>query len=359
MRWIEGLKIWNAKKGGAWCVPRKGSPEHAEVKAIMANAPAKAKVDKLAEMEIAEAQKVTKKVKPRISEKGKQAMATNSEKLTATSKETPVKMEVKVKPRVSEEVKKQIQERKVESKKEKVASFLRKAVQKKRMSKEEQKKKEVVKEEPKKKSMKEEYREEVSELKRIKMLMDLLKEGEKLDPTDIYTNAVSEIKGRYEFTFSIRDGKEYITKLAYNPDDLRTRPSPDNFTAHELQFLQKHRFKLNSQKPSEVSRGESTQKPEEVTKETDIDKVIREVETMPLHDSKNIVIDDTEYVLLSVGNIHTKNRLYTIEKYGKNEKGRSVNVPFTEEEQGILIKKGYTSFGRKNSTASKTILSKK
>jgi hypothetical protein len=80
MRWVEGLKIWNEKKGGAWCVPRKGTPEHAEVKAIMAG---DKKVEKV-------------KVKPRISEKGK-AM---------------------------------IEERKVESKKEKVKSFLKRAVEK-------------------------------------------------------------------------------------------------------------------------------------------------------------------------------------------------------------------------------------
>ena len=36
MRWIEALKIWNAEKGGPWCVPRKGSPEHAIVKGSMA-----------------------------------------------------------------------------------------------------------------------------------------------------------------------------------------------------------------------------------------------------------------------------------------------------------------------------------
>lgn len=36
MRWIEALKIWNAEKGGPWCVPRKGTPEHAIVKSIMA-----------------------------------------------------------------------------------------------------------------------------------------------------------------------------------------------------------------------------------------------------------------------------------------------------------------------------------
>ena len=35
-RWIKALKAWNAEKNpGAWCVPRKGSPEHEEVVAMM------------------------------------------------------------------------------------------------------------------------------------------------------------------------------------------------------------------------------------------------------------------------------------------------------------------------------------
>ena len=36
MKWVEALKKWNAEKGGAWCVPRKGSPEMEAVKKIMA-----------------------------------------------------------------------------------------------------------------------------------------------------------------------------------------------------------------------------------------------------------------------------------------------------------------------------------
>lgn len=36
MRWIEALKLWNAKHNpGKWCVARKGSPEYDQVKAIM------------------------------------------------------------------------------------------------------------------------------------------------------------------------------------------------------------------------------------------------------------------------------------------------------------------------------------
>jgi hypothetical protein len=35
MKWIDALKIWNKAHGGSWCVPRKGTSEHAEVKAIM------------------------------------------------------------------------------------------------------------------------------------------------------------------------------------------------------------------------------------------------------------------------------------------------------------------------------------
>jgi hypothetical protein len=41
MKWIEALKQWNAGKSG-WCIPRKGTKEHAEVKALMGAAAPKA-----------------------------------------------------------------------------------------------------------------------------------------------------------------------------------------------------------------------------------------------------------------------------------------------------------------------------
>ena len=41
MKWIEALKQWNAGKSG-WCIPRKGTKEHAEVKAMMGPAAPKA-----------------------------------------------------------------------------------------------------------------------------------------------------------------------------------------------------------------------------------------------------------------------------------------------------------------------------
>ena len=40
MRWVDALKIYN--EGKAWCIPRKGTKEHAEVKAIMAGGAKKA-----------------------------------------------------------------------------------------------------------------------------------------------------------------------------------------------------------------------------------------------------------------------------------------------------------------------------
>jgi hypothetical protein len=93
MRWIEGLKIWNARKGGAWCVPRRGTPEHAEVKAIMAE--------------------------------GKESR--QKAEIEEEFRAAPPK---KVKPRISEKVKAVMEERKVESKKEKVKAFLKRAVEK-------------------------------------------------------------------------------------------------------------------------------------------------------------------------------------------------------------------------------------
>jgi len=35
LTWIEALKKYNAKKGGHYVIPKKGTPEHAEVKAMM------------------------------------------------------------------------------------------------------------------------------------------------------------------------------------------------------------------------------------------------------------------------------------------------------------------------------------
>jgi hypothetical protein len=42
MRWVEGLKIWNARSGGVWCIPRKGTKEYAEVRKILDDAKAEA-----------------------------------------------------------------------------------------------------------------------------------------------------------------------------------------------------------------------------------------------------------------------------------------------------------------------------
>lgn len=43
--WITALKKWNEKKGGAWCVPKKGTKDYDEVRALMGErkAPAREK----------------------------------------------------------------------------------------------------------------------------------------------------------------------------------------------------------------------------------------------------------------------------------------------------------------------------
>ena len=46
MRWIDALKMYNERKGGSWCVPRKGTPEHAEVLKIMKSSEPKKKKKK-------------------------------------------------------------------------------------------------------------------------------------------------------------------------------------------------------------------------------------------------------------------------------------------------------------------------
>ena len=45
MRWVEALKIWNAKRGGKYSIPKKDSAEYLEVKALMGPAADKPKFD--------------------------------------------------------------------------------------------------------------------------------------------------------------------------------------------------------------------------------------------------------------------------------------------------------------------------
>jgi len=35
MSWVEALKAWNKKRGGDYMIPKKGSKEYNEVKALM------------------------------------------------------------------------------------------------------------------------------------------------------------------------------------------------------------------------------------------------------------------------------------------------------------------------------------
>jgi len=41
MRWIDALKIWNEGNDGKWCIPKRNSPEHAQVLEIMKGRPLK------------------------------------------------------------------------------------------------------------------------------------------------------------------------------------------------------------------------------------------------------------------------------------------------------------------------------
>ena len=43
MRWVDALKEWNGTKSGTWCIPRKGSEQYKEVRAIMDKSKEKAK----------------------------------------------------------------------------------------------------------------------------------------------------------------------------------------------------------------------------------------------------------------------------------------------------------------------------
>jgi hypothetical protein len=38
--WLEALKEWNAKKGGsAWCIPKAGTKEYEQIRAMMRDEP--------------------------------------------------------------------------------------------------------------------------------------------------------------------------------------------------------------------------------------------------------------------------------------------------------------------------------
>jgi hypothetical protein len=50
MKWTDALKIWNQGKG-TWCIPKKGTEDHAEVmKIVNAGMPAKAKRNAVAKV---------------------------------------------------------------------------------------------------------------------------------------------------------------------------------------------------------------------------------------------------------------------------------------------------------------------
>ena len=38
MNWLEALKVWNARRGGKYTIPKKGTPEYEEVRSIMSGA---------------------------------------------------------------------------------------------------------------------------------------------------------------------------------------------------------------------------------------------------------------------------------------------------------------------------------
>jgi hypothetical protein len=69
MRWIDALKEWNGKSG-TWCIPRKGSPQHKEIRAIMDKGKEKAKntIESFAQMK--QAPKKSSKKGPKIAPKG-------------------------------------------------------------------------------------------------------------------------------------------------------------------------------------------------------------------------------------------------------------------------------------------------
>jgi len=70
MNWIQALKQWNTSKGGAWCVPKKGTTDYDEVRAIMSGTtPAGKKTKgKKAEVDVANVVEGKRARKPKMME---------------------------------------------------------------------------------------------------------------------------------------------------------------------------------------------------------------------------------------------------------------------------------------------------
>lgn len=113
MKWIEALRLWNSEHNkGTWCVPRKGTPEHAVVKALMGDS------------------KVTKEAKAKAEAAEEMAtVPTPKKKKTVTYEEEP---EIDYDKMYKEERLKEIG---VKSKKTKVKAFLKKLLAKRKAKK--------------------------------------------------------------------------------------------------------------------------------------------------------------------------------------------------------------------------------
>ena len=91
MRGVEALKIYNAERG-MWCIPKKGTPEHAEVRKIMgvpekkAKAPKAPKDAKVAELR-REARELMKDAKAETSEEKRAAILRGLKEVKAELKE--------------------------------------------------------------------------------------------------------------------------------------------------------------------------------------------------------------------------------------------------------------------------------
>jgi hypothetical protein len=101
MRWVDALKIYNA--GKSWCIPRKGTPEHAAVRAIMERKGEKAhrKEDKpkhLKEDVLAQLRKVASDAGHRNAEKAKKLLEAMKAKKAEkkAEKKAPVKKQYKM-----------------------------------------------------------------------------------------------------------------------------------------------------------------------------------------------------------------------------------------------------------------------
>ena len=205
MRWVDALKIYN--EGKAWCIPRKGTKEHAEVKAIMAGGAKKA--EQVSEV---------KKIRPRFVKREAEGDDINMR----------LKRLKELKGKISEK------------KKGKVEAFLREMVEKRRAAKKAKEEKPKIK--PKlTKSKKVEPSKDAFENFVVENMDTKERITKKVGDFDytVYTDEIYAGKDKPALFISKNYMKPYTNKRGQTEDKTYAEP----FTPEEKSILEKYGFK--------------------------------------------------------------------------------------------------------------------